>query len=40
MKTETIKLRSSFTAQNPEQIRKAVTRKVEKIVNEKLKNAG
>lgn len=35
-----LKIRSSFAAQSPEQLRKAVTKKVEKIANEKLKKAG
>ena len=40
MKTVKIRLRSSFTAQNREQLRQAVTKKVEKIANEKMKKAG
>lgn len=40
MKTEKIKLRSTFTAQSMEQLRQRVTKKVEKIVNEKMKKAG
>ncbi len=35
-----LKLRSTFTAQNKEQLRKAVTDKVGKIANEKLKKAS
>ena len=37
---ESIKIRSSFYAQNKEQLRKAVTKKVEKIANDKLKKAS
>lgn len=40
MKAEKIKLRSSFTAQNKEQRRQAVTKKIEKLVNTKSKKAG
>lgn len=40
MKTDKIRLRSSFTAQSREQRRQAVTRKVEKIANDKLKKTG
>lgn len=35
-----LKIRSSFAAQSTEQLRKVVTKKVEKIANEKLKKAG
>ena len=40
MKTERIKLRSSFKAQSQEQLRQKVTKKVEKIANDKLRKAG
>ena len=40
MKTDKIRLRSSFLAQDTEQLRQAVTKKVEKIANDKLKKAG
>ena len=35
-----LKIRSSFAAQSKEQLRQKVTKKVEKIANEKLKKAG
>ena len=35
-----LKLRSTFTAQTKEQLRKAVTDKVEKIANAKLEKAS
>ena len=40
MKTDKIRLRSSFLAQDTEQLRQAVTKKVAKIANDKLKKAG
>ena len=40
MKADKIRLRSSFTAQSREQLIQAVTRKVEKIANDKLKKTG
>ena len=35
-----IKLRSSFNAQNREQLRQAVTKKIEKLMNTGAKKAG
>lgn len=40
MKEPKLKLRSSFTAQSREQLRQAVTKKVEKVANAKLKKAS
>ena len=40
MKPLKIKLRSSFTAQSREQLCRAVTKKIEKLINTKHKNAG
>ena len=37
MKEIKIKLRSSFTTKNREQLQKAITKKVEKLANTKLK---
>ena len=37
---EKIKLRSSFTAQSTEQLRQAVTKKIEKLMNTGAKKAG
>lgn len=37
---EKIKLRSSFTTQSREQLCRAVTKKIEKIINTKRKKAG
>ena len=40
MKEIKVKLRSSFTTKSKEQLKKAVTKKIEKLANTKLKKTG